>query len=304
MIHIEKNTISSRFLRRCVEVAWPFGAFQKTNDPHKAIENLERTSAAATLWILAGIMVEMLALFIFDHSRLELVVGVVANGAIGLGLIVEYLVIGKVIDATKEAERESNERIAQIEEGAAQARAQAAGSMALAADAQRQGAALRKQAAEAELQLAEFKKRLEPREIDSGIFLEVINGKPKAPVEVKYVRDDADSFHLAIGISSLLKQAGWEVAWASPINPSEYPRSDSPSAMAAGGQPTGVSVVGHISWLRRDEPAPWDDDTNFDHNPYTGLSRALGNAMGGQGGGGLSIDWPVDKLRVVVGPRR
>jgi len=52
-------------------------------------------------------------------------VGVLANGAIGLGLLVEYLVIGKVIDATKEAERASNERIAGIEERAAEANARA-----------------------------------------------------------------------------------------------------------------------------------------------------------------------------------
>jgi hypothetical protein len=108
-----------------MEFIWPFGAFQKTNDPHKAIENLERTSAAATLWILGGILIEIFAIFLFPHALAEKAVGTIADMAIGFGLIVEYLVIGKVIDATKEAERESNDRIAHIEKQTAEANARA-----------------------------------------------------------------------------------------------------------------------------------------------------------------------------------
>jgi len=60
----EKNTTVSSFLRRATEFVWPLGAFQETTDPHKAIENLERASAAATLWILGGILLDILALLI------------------------------------------------------------------------------------------------------------------------------------------------------------------------------------------------------------------------------------------------
>lgn len=140
----ERKSASSRLLRRATEAVFPLGAFQKTTDPHKAIENLERASGKATLWILAGIIVELGALFLFPHGWGERSVSIVAYAAIGFGLIVEYLVIGKVIDATREAERVSNERVADLER--------------LAAEANRK-------AKEAELALAKLEARLAPRSL-------------------------------------------------------------------------------------------------------------------------------------------
>ncbi len=136
MADIERNMTISRFLRRATEFVWPFGAFQKTKEPHKAIENLERASGAATLWILGGILLDIAALWWFPHNQQERVVGIVANAAIGFGLVVEYLVVGRVIDATKEAERESNERIAKIEEHTAKANERGAEAMARAEEAE------------------------------------------------------------------------------------------------------------------------------------------------------------------------
>lgn len=191
----EKTTISSRFLRRATEFIWPFGAFQKTTDPHSAIENLERASAAATLWILVGILIDIVALFLFSHDMGERIVGVIANGLIGLGLAAEYLVIGKVIDATKEAERESNERVARIEQQAAEANARAA---------------------EAELRTEKLKlelswRRISPAEAET-ISATLHNGPP-CFVMITYFGADPEATTFAHDIGLVFSRNGWQVGF-------------------------------------------------------------------------------------------
>jgi hypothetical protein len=280
-----KKTTNRRFLRRATEAVFPFGAIfrAKTNDPHSALENLERASAAATLWILAGIVIELGWVIWSAHGGLEMAVGVSANALIGLGLIFEYVVIGRAIVASGEAQRESDEKISLADLNAAEAN---------------------RAATEAQLKLEELKKRTAPREIDSTEFLRVLRGKPKAKVEVLYVRDDVDSFHLALGISSLLREAHWDVVWARPIAPEEFSNPGVPSGMAAGGQPAGVTVVGRLDPREKDAPAPWADDSTWQHTPFTGLTRALNAALGGVSCS-QSLGWAGgDTLRVVVSPKR
>lgn len=268
MTTIKKNATISRFLRRCAEVAWPFGAFQKTTDPQRAIESLERTSASATLWILAGIVVEAVALFMFDHSRLEVVVGMIANGAIGLGLIVEYVVIGRVIDATKEAERESNERIANIEESAAEANARAAEAKA--------------HSDELNLQLM---KLTSPRFIGTQALADALGGSKKPTgVQVVYIRDCSDCFILAHCIVQGLSIADWPV----------YAPQSVFQVEVTAGRPFGMFGV-HL------------EAKSIDFNPGDGsaLSR-LTSALSKQVGNitfAPSKDLPEGAIRILIGPK-
>jgi hypothetical protein len=93
----------------------------KAKDPHQKLESLERWSARATLLILLGIAVEAVAVFQFPHALEERLWSLAANGAIGIGLIVEYFVIGRAIVATRQAEAESNQKIAKANAEAAKA---------------------------------------------------------------------------------------------------------------------------------------------------------------------------------------
>jgi hypothetical protein len=90
-------------------------------DPHQTLERLERWSGRATLWILFGIFVEIGSVIWFPHDHWERFWAVVANAAIGIGLIVEYVVIGRAIVATREAEAESNQKVAEAEARASEA---------------------------------------------------------------------------------------------------------------------------------------------------------------------------------------
>jgi hypothetical protein len=190
----EEKTTKSRFLRSATEFVWPFGAFQNTKDPHKAIENLERASAKATLWILGGIILDLFALAIFSHDWGERLVGIVANAAIGFGLVVEYLVIGKVIDATKEAERESNERIVKIEAAAAESK---------------------REASAAQLETYRIKNVVSWRELpiwQVGTLLSALTAisGPKG-VNLRYVEGDPEALYFAIQLSKIFSDAGWQV---------------------------------------------------------------------------------------------
>jgi hypothetical protein len=99
---------------------------QKENDPKQILESLERWSGYATLWILAGIVVEIGALIWFPHGFCERIVGIIANALIGVGLVAEYIVIGRAIVATREADRESEEKVAKANQRAVEATERAA----------------------------------------------------------------------------------------------------------------------------------------------------------------------------------
>src|SRR6266576_3618218 len=65
-------------------------------------------------------------LFWFAHGWWERLWGIVANVLIGVGLAAEYVVIGRAIIAGREAQQESDERVAAAEARSAEANARAA----------------------------------------------------------------------------------------------------------------------------------------------------------------------------------
>src|SRR5258708_1040291 len=99
-------------LRRLLRIMFANGPSilgQRKNDPHQRLEELERWSGRATLLIFFGIVVEIATLLYFPHDSAERIVSISANALIGVGLIVEYVVILRAITAGGEAQRESDE---------------------------------------------------------------------------------------------------------------------------------------------------------------------------------------------------
>src|ERR1700712_2981446 len=56
-----------------------------------------------------------------------------------------------------------------------------------------------------------------PRSINQAQFRKILEGKPKAPVEILFLRDDGEAAQLSLEISSSLKGAGWAVEEPRPI---------------------------------------------------------------------------------------
>jgi hypothetical protein len=162
-------------------------------------------------------------------------------------------------------------------------------------------------AKEAELQLEMLRDRMRPRRIKAAEFLKILDGKPKAPVEILFVRDDPDCFQLSMQIRDFLKQAKWEVKEPRAIESADMtPRlAQYTSTMGVGGQPHGVTVV-----LRATSQADFDRENKgrpFDleslDTPLKALSTALGDSLGGIATG-ISYETGLpDALLVVVGPK-
>jgi hypothetical protein len=64
---------------------------------------------------------------------------------------------------------------------------------------------------EAELKLEQLRERMRPRSIKGEEFLQILEGKPKSPVEILFVRDGPDCFQLSMQIRDWLKKAEWQV---------------------------------------------------------------------------------------------
>src|ERR1700676_1239316 len=98
---------------------------------------------------------------------------------------------------------------------------------------------------EAELKLEQLRKLAGPRGINHSIFEAELKGKPKAPVVIWYLPDSSDGWNFSFQLQVALLSAGWEVGRPIPIPaPETMPWRDMPRAMVAGGQPSGVTVVG------------------------------------------------------------
>jgi hypothetical protein len=163
----------------------------------------------------------------------------------------------------------------------------------------------RERQAQAELALEQLRKKLGPRQIDRNAFLAALKDQPRGQVEVLFIRDDPEAFSLALGISQLLKEAGWDAAPPAPVRTGDiYPTS--PSVMSVGGQPSGVTVVAHS--ITRAE-SNWFVDKmrgrDWARTPWTVLCAALSDALGSvNGSGGARSGAPPEgQLRVVVAPR-
>jgi hypothetical protein len=163
---------------------------------------------------------------------------------------------------------------------------------------------------EAELKLAQLRKLAGPREINFDRLKEELEGKPKAPVAIWYVPEVSDGYWFASRLFSGLHMAGWEASWPQTIP--ELTKEDidrvmpdpsgrlyailhgQPPAMNAGGQPSGITVVGD-SDIGAFEP-------NAPMTAHKALFQALAKSTDFGMAGGFSQFMPVPKgtLRVVV----
>jgi hypothetical protein len=162
----------------------------------------------------------------------------------------------------------------------------------------------------AELQLAQLRTLAGPRLIRMDAFLKELEGKPKAPVVIWYLPDVSDGYMFSMRLFGLLASAKWEAAFPIPIPDidektaqSAFPGAEKltsflkgmPRAVIAGGQPSGVTVVGDASPPNTDI---FDSDT-----PLRALFRALAASTNfGMYASSASQFAPVPKgtLRVVV----
>ena len=154
---------------------------------------------------------------------------------------------------------------------------------------------------EAELKLEQLRKQMAARHLNRDQFLKMLDGKPRMPVEVFFVKDDGEAFQLSLEIRDFLKAAKWEVSEPIPIPPTDAPRlAQLPSAMGAGGQPSGVTVV-----VRANSQQDFELVQHRTANTaFHALQNALGDSLGSINGRAGSDAAPVaGMLRVVVGPK-
>jgi hypothetical protein len=117
------NSLTAK-LRRLALATIGLGPSHRARSPHARLQDLERVSGRATLAIVAGIGIELFALFYskrdWDGER---IVSIVADVLIFLGLVVEYLVIYETIEASRADRIESDREVANALNRAAEAEA-------------------------------------------------------------------------------------------------------------------------------------------------------------------------------------
>jgi hypothetical protein len=190
-----------------------------------ALQRLENSSGRATLLILAGIVIEILAILIFSHSDMtwwERGTYIIANAGIGVGLAIECIVIRKTVLASAAQKRESDQQVATASRMAAEAHLQAA-------EAHRQAEALKAEAGWRELGAYQ-------RE---AIRVSLAKG-PAAPVKLVYVANDAESRYFVSQFHKIFTYAGWSVALEATshsgdivfgiVVPREYPTAEAAEA--------------------------------------------------------------------------
>jgi hypothetical protein len=156
-----------------------------------------------------------------------------------------------------------------------------------------------------------LKKQLGPRQVVERDFVKALEGWPKAPVEIMYVRDVPDCFALAFQISMCLSVAKWENTSALPIPPFITERGNVlESSLAAGGPISGVGVVSDMGPPEEvnDLVNAWEGKPVAVQTPPLALLSAI--ARSGLGGAGWNRNGrqcaiPIREgwLRIVVAPR-
>jgi len=166
---------------------------------------------------------------------------------------------------------------------------------------------------EAELQLEKLRTQARPRHltIDGDAFIGALAGKPSAPVEIMFPKDDGEAFLLAIGLRDLLRKAKWETAEPIPVPPNDIPRlANQPSLMTAGGQPIGVTIAARAD--TQEEMKLLGDGLKFGDDPEPNipiralniaLLKVLGSVSGHIGGPEVFKAPPPGTIRIVVGPK-
>lgn len=165
----------------------------KKKPPHQILESLERWSARATLLILLGIVIEIVALFISPHDFRERLVSTGANALVAIGLIAEYLVILRTIVATGEANRESDEKVAEATKLAAEAN---------------------ERAAKADLARIELEAKFAPRFLSREQFEILQKLRGKIPALIVTTSSDFESTRFGHEIARALAAAGIDVSIA------------------------------------------------------------------------------------------
>lgn len=201
-------------------------------------------------------------------------------------------------------QEESRVSIANADARSAEANEKAAGANERTGKLEVEAGQQRERAAKAEASLLELRQRLAPRQIKGKDFLKLLEGKPKMPVEIMFLRDDPEAWGLAMQLRDFLRQATWNPPEPVPIPPTDVPRlADQPSTMGAGGQPTGVAVVIRATTqeefrLFGDREAP---------TAFNALQQALLHSLGSISStindGHLNPSPTPGILRIVVGPK-
>jgi hypothetical protein len=147
-------------------------------------------------------------------------------------------------------------------------------------------------AKEAELKLLELKSQQEPRIIDGDKFREVARDGPKAKVELLYVKEDAESYQLALQVFWHLANAGWDCDTERPIPPrtDDSPYPDKPLTFSVLARDTGISLV------------VGDHDQLKPGTAYATLLNAF-RLTPGQVETGLDDRLPPGTIRIVVAPK-
>jgi HAMP domain-containing protein len=151
---------------------------------------------------------------------------------------------------------------------------------------------------EAELKLEQLRNLAGPRDINFDVFHKELEGKPKAHVQIWYLPDSSDGYWFASRLRGALGIAGWDVE-----SPTSIPEPDQrnmlvrdmPRTMAAGGQPSGVTIVGSNMQESPVEGTPF-------HALMDALAKSAQLGLGHVYGAGGSQFMPVPQgtLRVIV----
>jgi len=155
-----------------------------------------------------------------------------------------------------------------------------------------------------ELALEQLRKKVGPRRIEAAAFLKSLEGKPNAPVEIMFPKENGEAFQLAIQFRDLFRAAQWAVSEPIPVPPTDIPRlANQPSHMAAGGQPVGIAVV-----VRADSQQDFKQYSDqATATPANAISAAILGAFGGVSGMAAGPEVfqapPQGTVRIVVGPK-
>jgi hypothetical protein len=167
--------------------------------------------------------------------------GVLAGGlitAVGACATIVFLLLQWRTTTIREVQ--SDWRTSVLESETAKAKAELGTAQADIAKATAQIEEARARQREAELRLEQLRERLSQRHIKGEQFLKILDGKPKALVEILFNKDDGEAFQLSLEIRDWLRRASWETEEPRPIMQSDLaPRlaQSTPSAMAAGANP-------------------------------------------------------------------
>lgn len=153
---------------------------------------------------------------------------------------------------------------------------------------------------EAELKLAQLRQLAGPRSLNFDTFKKELEGKPKARVAIWYLPDVSDAYSFASRLEGALISSGWQVEGYGPQPIPDAPHDmpivrDLPRAMVAGGQPSGVTIVGDL-------PMGSELDLNAD-TPFNALFRAIMKStdfLTFGAGGSQFMPVPKGTLRVIV----